>query len=203
MLQVSACVLSPMYTKSAVCPRSPALLPAQASPPREVGGGCFTDQGASPLSVPQHAARGPAPDPTGPGFVAAEVAALRVRLAQLGADLRGLGSGAADAPRHPDTPHKPIEAAPGAHAPAAPAGGDVAELQAKLGKLERRLEEEVAARRAAEQRVLELEVQLEARHSEHDAVVDSAAKACCNPACLPCERRCSTCAARLCCQVAR
>ena len=123
--------------------------------------------------------------------MAAEVAALRGRLAQLGADLRGLGPVAAEATnKPPENPQKPLEAAPGAQAPAAP--GEVAELQAKLGQLERRLEEEAAARRAAEQRVRELEALLEARHSERDAMVDAAAKACYSPACLLYEKMCIT-----------
>lgn len=111
--------------------------------------------------------------------MAAEVAALRGRLAQLGTDLRGLGPGAADTTIPPENPQKPLEA------PAAP--GEVAELQAKLGMLERRLGEEAAARTAAEQRVRELEALLEARHNERDAMVDAAAKACYDPNCCSTE----------------
>ena len=171
--------------------RHQAHAPVQAQSPARSEADCGRGphQGASAPGTPQHAARGPAPDPTGPGSVAAEVAALRGRLAQLGTDLRGLGPGA-DATRPPENPRKALEAAPGAHAPAAP--GEVAELQARLGELERRLEEEAAARRAAEQRVRELEALLEARRSERDAMVDAAAKACYAPACLLYERKCIT-----------
>ena len=177
-VQISSSVRSPPH----------AALRTQALAAQEVDGGHGADWGASAPSTPQHAARGPAPDLEGIGSVAAEVAALRGRLAQLGADLRGLGPGATDASKPPGHPPEPLEAALGAAAPAA--AGAVAELQAKLGLLERRLAEESAARRAAEHRVHELEARLEARSSEHDAIVDSAAKArCARPACLPNKRQ--------------